>query len=67
MKTITVMLKNGSEQRPYNEEREFDTQAEAIAFCEGVEYVNDSAVEIADLQEQEGKWIVFILDQDKRD
>ena len=50
----------------------FNTQGEAGAFCDGVEYVNDSAVEILGMHEDVGedgaaKFYVVIRDHDGQD
>ena len=42
----------------------FATQAEAIAFKRGVEYVNDSAVEARGPVERNGEWVVEVDDED---
>jgi hypothetical protein len=43
---------------------EFDTKKEASAFIKGVEYVNDSALEVVGLRVHNGKWIVEVTDED---
>ena len=42
----------------------FKTQAEAIAFKRGVEYVNDSALEAHEPVERNGEWVVEVEDED---
>lgn len=43
---------------------EFDTPGEAAAFCRGVEYVNDSSIEIVEVREVGEKTVVFMEDED---
>ena len=46
----------------------FATEAEAKAFVAGVEYVNDSSVEVMDMYLQtSGQWHVSVMDWDKDD
>jgi len=44
--------------------REFDSEELAMAFIEGVEYVNDSdlTVELAGYDKPKGQWVVNIYD-----
>ena len=48
-------------------EKRFATKAEAKAFVEGVEYVNDSALEVLDVLKRGKGWVVRIADKDKTD
>jgi len=41
--------------------------AEANAFVRGVEYVNDSALEVLDVLKRGKGWVVRIADEDKAD
>lgn len=45
---------------------EFCSEAEAKAFVQGVEYVNDSAVEVKGIKQRKktGHWIVTVADSD---
>ena len=48
----------------YNAKREFNTLTEAAAFVEGVEYANDSALEVVDTLLIGSEWVVFMMDED---
>jgi hypothetical protein len=43
----------------------FRTEAEAIAFRRGVEYVNDSAVEAHEPVKRNGEWVLEVDDEDE--
>lgn len=45
----------------------FPTEAEAIAFKRGVEYVNDSALEAYEPVERNGEWVIEVDDEDDRE
>ncbi len=46
----------------------FDTKAEAEAFAQGVEFVNDSAVTVEKIVvDTNGKHVVFVSDEDYYD
>lgn len=49
--------------------RAFETQAEAEAFVEGLQFVNDSAISWTGPQQEdnEGSWWVYIEDTDGED
>lgn len=44
-------------------ERPFKTEAEARAFIEGAEYVNDSSLTIIGPTEKDGQWVVTVLEE----
>lgn len=44
--------------------REFDTEAEAVAFMDGVRWVNDSTATVVGLTEAGGKHVVTLRDED---
>lgn len=44
--------------------RDFATREAAMAFFEGVDYVNDSALAAHAPEEREGRWVVDIVDKD---
>jgi hypothetical protein len=45
-------------------EKRFATKPEANAFVEGVEYVNDSALEVLGVLKRGKGWVVRIADED---
>jgi len=45
-------------------EKRFATKAEANAFVRGVEYVNDSALEVLGVLKRGKGWVVRIADED---
>jgi hypothetical protein len=45
-------------------EKRFPTRAEALAFVEGVEWVNDSAVKVLSVNQDGEEWVVLLEDQD---
>jgi hypothetical protein len=54
----------------YNDEKEFATEAEAKAFVEGIEYVNDSALTVVGIETRtnrgsKSRFVVCIQDADK--
>ena len=46
------------------ESRSFTTAAEAQAFREGLDYVNDSAIEVVDVVQRGDGWVVQFTDSD---
>ncbi len=46
--------------------KEFDSQSEAKAFAEGIEYVNDSALSVDEIKfnKSKKKWVVTLIDED---
>jgi hypothetical protein len=42
----------------------YSTAAEAIAFREGVEYANDSALTVVGILEHGGDFMVYMFDED---
>lgn len=48
-------------------QRAFSTEAEAHAFIEGVNYVNDSAITVLGIVYHSGDWIVQLEDADAAD
>ena len=48
-------------------EMHFETEAEADAFKQGVEWVNDSAICVERIQHRSGSWVVEMTDEDGSD
>lgn len=49
----------------HNREHLWGSKELAEAFAEGVEYVNDSAIEVIGIEPKDGAWAVLIFDEDK--
>ena len=45
----------------------FETEAEADAFKQGVEWVNDSTICVEPIHHKSGSWVVEITDEDGSD
>ena len=47
----------------------FETMQEAVAFTDGIEFVNDSSIEVTDMQflKEQKKFAVYIIDDEFED
>ena len=45
--------------------RDFATKAEAEAFVEGVEFVNDGALTVTGIKEEDDRFVVVMEDEDE--
>jgi len=48
---------------------DFETEAAAWAFVQGIEYVNDDSIEVVSVEQPEGhaEWCVTLIDHDAKE